>query len=279
MAAVAVLNAVDTALVRVLTHDVHPFVIGFFRSLFGLLVVLPWLYAERRVLFRTRDWLLHALRAALKLLALVSFFAAVAQAPLAAVTAIAFTTPLFGAVGAVLVLGERLAPARVLAIALGFLGVLIVLRPGVDTVAPGLLFALAGALGLAAIALMLKWVSARDAPATIVGLNLIVTVPLAALLALPFLGPISWHNLVLLALQGCLGAANMTLVARAMAMADASFLMPIDFLRLPVVAAIAYLAFAEVPDATTWVGGLAIAAAVVVLARSGRALRPDGGFD
>jgi drug/metabolite transporter (DMT)-like permease len=272
MVLVAGLTAVDTALVRVLTADVHPFVIGFFRSAFGLVAVLPWILRERRSLFRTDHLRLHALRAAVKLLALVSFFFAVASAPLAAVTAIAFATPVFVAVGAVLLLGERLPPLRVAAIGLGFVGVLVILRPDAGAFEPGLLFALAGALGLAAIALMLKFLSGRDRSATIVGLNLLLTVPMAAVLAVPVLTPLAPGTLGLLVLQGALGALSMTLVTRAMALADASFLMPIEFLRLPLVAAIAYFAFAELPDAGTWVGGIVIFAATMMLARTSRQL-------
>lgn len=273
MVVVAVLTAVDTALVRLLTAEVHPFVIGFFRSLFGLVVVLPWLLRERRRLFETRHLVVHGLRAALKLLALVSFFMAVAQSPLAAVTAIAFATPLFVAVGAVVFLGERMPGLRVIAIALGFTGVVVILRPGLEAVEPGLLFALAGAAGLATIALMLKWLSGRDRSATIVGLNLIMTVPFALVLAAPVMTPLSAATLALLVLQGAIGAACMTLVTRAMAMADASFLMPIEFLRLPVVALIAYVAFDEVPDLATWLGGLTIFVAILLLARTDLRLR------
>lgn len=273
MVGVAMLAAFDTALVRVLTQEVHPFVIGFFRSLFGLLAVLPWLVRERRRVFATEHFWLHAIRAALKLLGLVAFFAAVAQAPLAAVTAIAFTTPLFAALGAVVLLGERMPRLRVVAIAVGFAGVLVILRPGLGAIEPGLLYALAGALALAVIALMLKHLSARDDAATIVGLNLILTVPFAFLLALPLFAPFGLATLGLLVLQGAAGALTMTLVTRAMALADASFLMPIEFLRLPLIAAIAYVAFGEVPDAATWLGGATILAAVLVLTRTDRRSR------
>jgi len=269
----AVIMAVDTALVRVLSGELHAFEIVFFRSLFGLLAVAPWLWRHRRVIGHTANFRLHLGRALLKLLALFAFFQAIAGAPLASVTAIAFTTPLFVAVGAVLILGERLPRLRVAAIVMGFFGVLIVVRPGAGLVDPAIVYAVAGAIGIAAIALMLKFLSGRDSPSTIVGLNLLLSVPLALLLALPFLGLPSWPMLGLLAFQGAAGALSMTAVTRAMALGDASFLSPIEFVRLPLVAAIAYLAFGEVADAWVWVGGLVIFAAVVALAQSERRRR------
>jgi drug/metabolite transporter (DMT)-like permease len=275
MLLVATITAVDTAIVRVLGSDLHTLEIVFYRTLFGLLAVAPWLWRHRLGLGRTANFRLHLGRALLKLLALLAFFQAIQGAPLASVTAIAFTTPLFVAVGAALVLGERLPALRIGAIVTGFLGVLVIVRPGPSLVEPALVYALAGAVGIAAIALMLKFLSGRDAPSTIVGLNLILSVPLAFVMALPVLTLPGLPTLALLACQGAAGAVSMTAVTRAMKLADASFLSPIEFVRLPLVALIAYLAFGEIADGWTWLGGGIIFAAVVALTQSERR-RPDG---
>lgn len=273
MLLVAALTAIDTAIVRVLTSELHPFTIVFYRSLFGLIAVSPWIWRHRSTITRTANFRLHLGRALLKLLALVAFFQAIAGAPLASVTAIAFTTPLFVAMGAVLLLGERLPAVRIAAIALGFVGVLVIVRPGAGFADPALLFAVAGAMGIAAIALMLKFLTGRDSPSTIVGLNLLLSVPLALVLALPVLTVPTWPMLGLLAFQGAAGALSMTSVTRAMALADASFLSPIEFVRLPLVALIAYWAFGEIADAWTWLGGAVIFGAVVLLTRAERSSR------
>lgn len=273
MLMVAGLMAIDTALVRVLSGELHALEIVFYRSLFGLVAVAPWLWRHRRAFGHTANFRLHLGRALLKLLALFAFFQAIAGAPLASVTAIAFTTPLFVAVGAVLFLGERLPALRIAAIVLGFIGVVIVVRPGAGLIDPAIVFAVVGAIGIAAIALMLKFLSGRDPPSTIVGLNLLLSVPLALLLALPVLGLPSWPMLGLLAFQGAVGAVSMTMVTRAMALCDASFLSPIEFVRLPLVALIAYLAFGEVSDLWVWVGGAVIFVAVVALTQSERRRR------
>lgn len=107
-AAAAGLAAVDAAIVRALGGSVHPFVIGFFRAGFGALAVLPWIAVRPGVLRTALPIRQHAIRAGLKLLALVSFFAAFSHGPLTDVTAIAFTSPIFVVVGAALLLGERL---------------------------------------------------------------------------------------------------------------------------------------------------------------------------
>jgi drug/metabolite transporter (DMT)-like permease len=270
MLLVALMMAVDTAIVRVLSGELHALEIVFYRAFFGLLAVLPWIIRERRVIVQTANFRLHLARAVLKLLSLLAFFQAIAGAPLASVTAIAFTAPLFVAVGAVLLLGERLPAVRILAIFLGFLGVMVVVRPGAGLIDPAVGYAVLGAIGTAGIALMLKVLSGRDASSTIVGLNLLLSAPVALLMALPVLSLPSWPMLALLAFQGGMGAVSMTVVTRAMRLADASLLTAIEFVRLPLVALIAYLAFGEVADLWTWVGGGIIGVAVVTLTQSAR---------
>lgn len=282
MLLVCVFNALDAVIVRLLSPEVHPFVIGFTRALFGLLVVLPWIVTRPGIL-RSRYRFLHLVRAALKLTALIAFFAAYGSAPLADVTAIAFTAPLFVTFGAWLFLAERPRALRIIAISGGFAGVLLVLRPAQQTgVAPGLWLALLGAALTALIQLILKPMAARDPAGTLVAWNLLVTVPIAALPAAwvwTSPTPAQWG---LLALQGALGALNMGLITRAFALAEASLIVPIDFLRLPIVAALAFVFFGQTVAATTWFGGAVIFFATLLMVPSARprgAPRPGGKND
>ena len=100
MVVAAAFNAIDTLLVRVISTEMSAFSIGFFRSVFGLLFVAPWIFRRRAYIAKTNYVWLHLVRAALKVLALAAFFYAISRANLAQVTAIAFTTPIFVTVGA-----------------------------------------------------------------------------------------------------------------------------------------------------------------------------------
>jgi drug/metabolite transporter (DMT)-like permease len=272
MVVVAACNATDTAIIRVVTQELHPLEIGFFRNLFSLLLILPWLYRAGPGVLRTSRLGVHVARAIIKLAAIVMLFYAITIMPLADVTAIAFTTPLFVAIGAVLFLGETMRVRRWGAILVGFLGVLVVLRPGTAVFDPRMLAAVASAIGLGAIALLLKFLAGREPPATIVGLNLIITVPLALLLTLPVWITPGLDLLGLMVLQGGLGALAQFSATRAMALADASFLMPIEFVRLPLVVILAYVAFGELADLWTWAGAALIFVATFYLARREAAL-------
>ncbi|MFB9949152.1 DMT family transporter [Rhizobium puerariae] len=260
----AALSAVDAVIVRLLADDVHPFVIGFFRSLCGLMTILPWI-ALRPQILRTRYRLRHASRAALKLLSLVCGFAAFAAAPLADVTAIMFTAPVFVIIGAWLMLGERLTIARILAVLAAFAGTMVIIAPGGEGGASiALLLAVTGAALQALVQLMLKRMSDRDSVETLVAWNLIVTVPIAAIPAFFVWETPGLRDCGLLVLQGALGAVNMSLMTKAFSLADASHVAPVDFLRLPFVAIASWLIFGEIAGLRTWSGAILILLATML---------------
>ena len=278
MTLVGVINAVDVVIVRLLAKEVHPFIIALTRTSFGLLAMLPWILSRPQML-ATQYRLMHVLRAALKLGSLIAVFFALAEANLADVTAIGFAAPLFVTVGAWLLFGEQPQAVRVVAVLMGFVGVLIVLKPdwvaGIE-VSQALLLALLGAALTGVIQLMLKAMAQRDRTDTLVAWNLIVSVPLAAVPAfLVWQNPSAWHW-GLLAVQGALGALNQTMVTRAFQLADASLVAPIDFLRLPFVAVLAFALFGEVAGVSTWVGAAVIFVATMIMAatRRGRLAAP-----
>lgn len=209
----------------------------------------------------------HVLRATLKLASLVAFFTAYSLASLADVTAIAFTTPVFVTVGAWIFLAEKPRTLRIIAVICGFAGALIIINPNQHIGAPvGLLLALLGAVLTALIQLILKPMSAKDSTQTLLAWNLIITVPVATLPALFYwTTPTSWQW-ALLVLQGLVGLLAMGAVTRAFALAEASLLVPLDFLRLPIVAVLAYLMFGQTVPLTTWLGGMLIFAASLIMA-------------
>ncbi|WP_105385392.1 DMT family transporter [Neorhizobium alkalisoli] len=263
MVVAAFLNSLDAIIVRSLAGEVHPLMIGFFRSFFGLLIVSPWIVA--RIGLKASPYrVLHAVRAALKLASLVTLFIAFAHAPLADATAINFTMPVFLVLGAWLLLGERVGMASVVGIFAGLVGVVIIIRPGASGFDQWLLFALAGAILTAASQLMLRRMALRDSTDRLVAWNLIMTVPLGFIVMLPVWSMPTWNQLGLLAIQGVLGALNMTLITRAFGLANASVLAPFDFLRLPIVALMAFTLFGETPAAQTWIGAALIIGAAIV---------------
>ena len=272
MVAASILAGFDAVIVRMLAGGVHPLTIAFFRALFGLCAVLPFMM--RRVQLLASPYrVAHVVRAGLKFASLVALFIAFAHAPLADATALNFTMPIFLTLGAWLFLKEEVAPSVIGGVLAGFVGVMIIVRPGAGTFDPWLLFALAGAILTAVSQLMLRRMALRDTTDRLVAWNLLAMVGLGLLAAVPVWVTPTPMQLGLLALQGVLGALNMTLITRAFAMANATYLAPLDFLRLPVVAVMAFLFFGEVAPVTTWIGAATIFIATLAAAGGARLRR------
>lgn len=256
--------ALDAVFVRLVSDHVPLLEIAFFRNLFSLVALMLILPYSEWKLGTSKLWPIHVLRAVIKLLALVAYFTAITMLPIALVTSIAFTMPLFVMLGSVLFLGEPLRTHRVLAIAAGLGGMAIILRPSGVDVGVGMVLALGSALGLAAVALLMKVSSGREEPLRIVWFNLVVTVPVALLLAIPVWQWPDWQTLGLMAMQGGGGLLAQLSFARAMRLADASILISMDFIRLPVAVILALLLFDEPVDLRVLAGGAVIFGGVLM---------------
>jgi drug/metabolite transporter (DMT)-like permease len=245
---------------------IHPFEIAFFRSLFALAVVAPWFYRDGLALFHTRRIGLHGLRAVLNLFAMLSFFYALSIAPLSEVTALGFTAPIFTTLLAVLILDEIVGPRRWTAVVVGFIGALIIIRPGFAEIGPGQMLVVASSLVWACAVLVIKTLSRTDSSATIIAYMALLMIPLTLAPAVFVWRWPDGEQLFWLVLVGLLGGTGQLCMTEALRQADTAVVMPIDFCKLLWVAVIAYLAFGEVPDRYTWLGGAVIFASAMYIA-------------
>ena len=255
------------AIVRLVSAQVHPFEAAFFRNLFGMLLMLPWLLRVGPGPLRTGRPSMHLARAVLGLGAMLLLFTALSLLPLAEVTALSFTAPLFATLGAALLLRERVGLRRWLATFAGFAGALIILRPGVESFGVPALIALSSAAAIAAAQLTVKSLSRTEHPNAIVLIMGLLMTPMSLF---PALFVWTWPDtatLLWLLLMGLVATMGQVLLVRALAAADASLVMPFDFSRLIFTSALGYLTFGEVPDGWTWAGGAIVVAATVYIAR------------
>jgi len=252
--------------IRVLSAELHPFEIAFFRNLFGFLVMLPFLGGFGLGMLRTRYGGRLFLTGVAQVVSMLCFFTAITLMPLGQLTALSFTKPLFATIGAALVLHEVVRGRRWAAVAIGFLGVLIVVQPGVDTVTPAAGLVLASTLIFAGIALAIKRLVGLERPHTIVLYQSLCTTILCLPPALVVWRWPSLEALLLLALIGVFGTVGWLCFTRAFQLADASAIMPYEFAKLPLTALFAYMLFAEVPTLWTWVGGALIFGSTVYIA-------------
>ncbi len=258
MVAATILVSFMHAAIRHLSAWHHPFEIAFFRSFFGLLVFLPFVAGQGFAILRTERLPLHLARGAVQTVAMLMFFTSLSLLPLAQVSGLSFTSPLFVSVIAVLWLGERLRLRRTAALLIGFAGTLLIIRPGAVTIEVGSLLVLASSALWAFAVIMVKTLSRTDSSATIViYMNLLLT-PLALVPALfVWQWPTGGEYLWFLGL-GVLATSAHLAMTQAFKYADASALMPYDFTRLLWTSLLGFVIFAEVPSLWTIAGGAVI---------------------
>ena len=265
-----------TAVIRHLSVDLHAFEIVFFRNALGLVFLLPWLWRGGLAGVRTRRPGLHGLRVVIGLSAMMCWFTAVTMMPIAEATALSFTAPLFGTVGAALVLGEAVRARRWVATVVGFAGAMIILRPGIEAISLPAFLVLGGSASMALGMMIVKTLSRTDSATTIVFYMGLGLTPLSlgpALFVWETPEPAAWFWLLTL---GGLATLGHLMFVRAMAAAEASAVLPFDFSRLLFAAALGFAFFGQRPDIWTWIGAAVIfGAALFTASREARARRPE----
>ena len=267
MTAAALCFAFMNVFVREASEELHPVQIAFFRNLFALVFMLPWLMRVGTSGLRTERMGLHIWRAVVGLLAMFTWFTAVALNPLADAVALNFTLPLFATAGAAMFLPEKVGLRRWGATLVGFLGMLIILRPGFAEVSLVTSLPILAALFMAGSVLILKTLSGTENPNAMVFYMNVIMTPLSLIPALFVWAWPSWPILVQMVLLGFLASLAHLALARSYAKADASAVMPFDYTRLPFVALLAYLLYGETADLWTWVGAAVIAGSAIYIAQ------------
>jgi drug/metabolite transporter (DMT)-like permease len=275
--------AIMTGLVRhVADSGMHPWEVAFFRNFFSLVVMAPWILQAGVAGLRTARLPLYTLRAFVGMVSMLCWFWSVALLPITEATALGFTAPFFTTILAAVVLHEVVRLRRWTAVIVGFIGTLVILRPGVsDLPAFGAAVALGAAATQAASTIMIKTLSRTESPNAIVAYMTIYLTPMSLAPALFVWSDPTWSQLGWLALVGFVGTFAHLCFTRALRAADASAVMPIDFARLVFVAIIGMVVFHQIPSVWTWVGAAVIFASGLyvirrehIAAREGRARHP-----
>lgn len=226
----------------------------FLRSVISLCLILPWALKGGAGVLRTRRLGLHVFRNSIHYLGNLGWFLGVILVPLADVAALQFTIPLFLVVMAALILRENIGPHRWWATAIGFTGMLVIVRPGYIPIGTGALALLMSSMFYASSQTATKILSRTDSPNLVLFYMTVIFVPISFVPALFGWVTPGLDDVVPLLVLGITGFTAHFCMIRAFAAADASFVVPFDFLRLPMSAVIGFLLFQERPDMWTWIG-------------------------
>lgn len=252
--------------VRYLTPHMPTAQIVFLRAIVTALVLLPVLYASAPTPpWHTNRLGLQLIRGFVALLSLMTWYYALGQMPLADAGALNFTTVLFVTLGAALYLREPVGVRRWSAVAVGFVGMLIILRPGSGLLSWAAICAVLSSALWAASLLLSKELTRHDSSLTIAFYQPLLVAPMSFLLAAPvWVWPPTW-TFVVVGAMGCMAAVGNYCYVQAFRIADASVSMPADYVRLIWMAGWGYLFFAEIPGIATFIGALLISASTLFI--------------
>ena len=259
--------SIMNVLIRWTSADLHPFQIAFFRNLFGLVFMLPWLIRLGYRNYKTERMGLFVVRAMLGLFSMFCFFWGISVLPLAKAVALSFTVPLFVTIGAALFLKEDVNWRRWIAVLVGFIGTIIILRPSVDGDLVASLVVVASSVTMAASVLIIKSLSRTEDANVIVMYMVLLMTPLSLPVAMSVWQWPTMETWLLVMLMGFLGSFAHLMFTHSLKMSDVTIVMPFDFARLPFIIVLAWIVFDQAVDQWTIVGAGIVFSSGIYIAR------------
>ncbi|WP_119388955.1 DMT family transporter [Taklimakanibacter lacteus] len=243
---------------RELGHDIPVFVIMILRSVIAMIILTPLILYEGNVGQRFANLRLNIIRNIVHYGAQYAWFSALILIPLAQVVSIEFTMPIWGAVIAALFLSEKLTRFKLAAIALGFIGILMIVKPGTSFIDFGHVVALLAAVGFAVSVALTKVITRKDTALTVIFLMFAIQTVIGAVpawLTWKWPAPENW---VWVAVVGLAGTFSHYCLSKAISLADITIVTPMDFLRVPLTVLVGYWVYSEGFDLYSVIGTLLI---------------------
>ena len=255
-----------TGIVRHLGSDMNPVQGAFIRYLFGALMMIPLLLRLKRIELTGARYGLHISRGIVHGIAVMLWFFAMARIPIAEVTALGYIAPIFTTIGAAMFLGETMHMRRIGAVVIGFVGMLVILRPGLHVINIGA-WAQLTAAPLFAVSFLIskKLTDTESSTAIVAALSVFVTLTLLPGAIMVWRTPTS-EELIWLALTAAFATAGHFTLTQAFRAAEITALQPVQFLQLVWATILGLVVFDEQPDFWTWVGAAIIVGSATYIA-------------
>ncbi len=267
MAVYAALMAVMHAGIRMASDSgLHPFEIAFFRNVFAMVVLIPWFWRLGLAPLKTKRLGLLITRGTLNTFCMLAFFMALSIGNLAEVAALSFTAPIYATLIGMVYFKETVGLRRWSAILFGFIGVLVIIRPGFQGVGFSQMLVLTSAFGWAVCMVMVKELGRTESAVTITAYMSLVMAPLSLGPALFYWVWPTWEQLAILLVVGAIGGAGQLALTQSLRIGETHVVTPFDFLRLIFVSILGFVMFDQVPDAFVWLGGIMVFASVAFIA-------------
>ena len=243
--------------VKYLSKEIHIFEIAFFRCGLVIFVLAPVIFQQGKDIFKTKQPKMQILRILTNSVAMLCFFYGISTTPLAQLTTLGFTVPIFATILAVIFMREKIRLRRTSALIIGFIGTLIVMRPDISIEVGAVLIIFSSFLWSICL-IFIKKLTETDSPITISLYFGIGMIPATFVIAFPVLEMIDLRQFIILVFIAITGTLAQTIMNSALQKGELALILPFDFLRLIWSVLIGYALFAEEPTFTLWIGGFLI---------------------
>ena len=251
--------------IKLAQEELNVFTTGFLRFFFGFLIITPYILKTKFKVFSTKNLKIHIVRSALNLPAMLLGFAALAMLPLEKMTAIHFIVPIIVTILAVIFLKEKIYLYRSIALVMGFLGMLIILRPGIIDISIGIYMALISSLIWSVVIILTKKVSKDDSAITILSHQYVYMSLFSFPLVIYFWDQPSLKTIIFILCAAMSGTVLHIALNHAYKLVDVTMTQPYSFLGLIVSSIIGYFVFSDKPDFYTWLGASVIFCGVLLI--------------
>ena len=256
-------------------EDSNVFTIGFLRFFFGLLLITPIIIQSSFKIYNTINFKLHILRCIINVPMMIFGFAALTYIPLEQIKAIGFLSPILVVILSVIFLGERIYLIRTFSLILGFIGTLIILRPGFIEINIGVYMVLASALLWSCVIIITKFMSKNDSAMTILTFQYTFVTLFTLPLAIIYWNTPSFISLIYTLLAAIVGTVLHLCINNAYKLSDLSIIQPVWFTQLVFASFLGFVIFGSLPDFFTWIGAILVFISVLIITYRENYLKKD----
>ena len=256
-------------------EDSNVFTVGFLRFFFGLLLITPIIIQSSFKIYNTINFKLHILRCIINVPMMIFGFAALTYIPLEQIKAIGFLSPILVVILSVIFLGERIYLIRTFSLILGFIGTLIILRPGFIEINIGVYMVLASALLWSCVIIITKFMSKNDSAMTILTFQYTFVTLFTLPLAIIYWNNPSFMSLIYTLLAAIVGTVLHLCINNAYKLSDLSIIQPVWFTQLVFASLLGFIIFGSLPDFFTWIGAILVFISVLIITYRENYLKKD----
>ena len=253
------------SLIRSAQYDSNVYTIGFLRFLFGLIIIFPYLFKKKFIPYKTKNFKFYFIRGLFNLPMMILGFGALVYVPFEQFKALHFLSPIIVVLLSFIIFREKVYMYRILALVIGFIGMLIIVRPGIVDFNIGTIMILISLTFWSLIIIVSKFVSKDDSPITMVTYQYTLMTIFALPLAIYFWQMPSLQSLIFVFIGAISGTILHLSLALSYKYAELSVTQPVWFSGLIFGSAFGFFVFNETPDVWTWIGGIVVFSSVLLI--------------